>query len=247
MSTSRVTADGAILIDGETGQVLFEKQGFKIRPPASTTKIITAVLGLENADPKDVVVVSEKAGRTPGSSIYLHPGEQISLGELVEGALVRSGNDACVAIAEHLAGSEEHFAHWMSLKAFALGARNSEFINSNGLTHKKHLTTPYDLAQMARYGLKNQTFSAIVKQRTAYLERQGWPKQINNTNRLLWSYPFADVVKTGTTNAAGQCLVASATKGKKKLIAVVLHSDDRFGDCSRLLEYGFNLPAKKVP
>ncbi|WP_170292081.1 D-alanyl-D-alanine carboxypeptidase family protein [Heliobacterium mobile] len=240
-----VSAVAAVLLDGESGTVLYERNAYQARPPASTTKIVTAILGFEYGDVQDEVVVSDKAGNTGEASINLYPGERVALGDLLTGALVRSGNDACVSISEHVAGSEEFFTLWMTAKSRVLGGRSSQFYNTNGLPHKKHWTSAYDLAVIARHAMKNPQFSATVKQKNAFLNnRDGWPKKISNTNALLWSYPFADGVKTGTTDAAGQCLVASATKNNRQLIAVVLRSNDRFGDCMRLFEYGFSLPGK---
>ncbi|MBM7868391.1 hypothetical protein GTO89_16100 [Heliobacterium gestii] len=237
-----VTADAAVLMDAATGKVLFERQSHQARPPASTTKIVTALLGFEYGDLEDEVIISQKAGSTGEASIHLFPGERVALGDLLTGALVRSGNDACVAIAEHVAGSEEFFTLWMTAKSRIMGGQTSQFFNTNGLPHKQHWSSAYDLAIVAREAMRRPEFAAAVKSRHAQLKkRQGWPREIKNTNALLWTYPFADGVKTGTTRAAGACLVASATKNNIQLIAVVLHSDDRFGDSQRLFEYGFNL------
>ncbi|WP_049754118.1 D-alanyl-D-alanine carboxypeptidase family protein [Heliomicrobium modesticaldum] len=240
-ASPQVTADAAVLMDAETGRILFERQAHQPRPPASTTKIVTALLGFEFGDLEDEVIISQKAGSTGEASINLFPGERVALGDLLTGALVRSGNDACVAIAEHIAGSEEFFTLWMTAKSRIIGGRSSQFFNTNGLPHKHHWSSAYDLAVVTREAMRRPEFAATVRSRRATLKnRQGWPKEIKNTNALLWSYPFADGVKTGTTRAAGACLVASATKNNRQLIAVVLHSDDRFGDSLRLFEYGFN-------
>lgn len=237
-----VTADSAILIEASTGQIIFQRQPHQPRPPASTTKILTALIGFELGDMEEEVTISQKAGNTGESTIHLFPGEKVTLGDLLTGAMIRSGNDACVAISEHLAGSEEFFTLWMTTKSRLLGAHSSQFYNPHGLPHKQHYSSAYDLAITASHAMRNPSFAATVKQKDAVLKhRQGWPKQLKNTNRLLWSYPFADGIKTGTTKAAGACLVASATKNNYQLIAVVLHSDDRFGDCLRLFEYGFSV------
>lgn len=237
-----LTADSAVLIDAATGQVLFEKQADKKRPPASTTKIMTTILALEYGNPDDIVTVSEKAGQTGQASIYLDPGEKISLGNLIEGALIKSGNDACVAISEHVAGSEQMFIKLMNAKAKILGAYNTSFANTNGLPNSNHYSTAYDLALMARYGMKLPRFAEITRTKEAAIEfvKPNSALQVRNTNKLLWMYEFADGVKTGTTNAAGKCLVSSATKNSRQLIAVVLDSPGRFQDSINLLEYGFN-------
>lgn len=236
-----VTADAAVLMDSATGDVLYDKQAHKRRPPASTTKIITAILGLELGRPDELVTVSEKAAAVGESTIQLDPGEKIPLYELITGALIKSGNDACVAIGEHIAGSETTFVRMMNQKAMTLGAKDTNFVNTNGLPNKNHYSTAYDLALMARYGLQIPAFSSITRQKETeihFLEPDVF-MDLRNTNKLLWNYPFADGVKTGTTTAAGKCLVASATKDGRQLIAVVLHAPNRFGDAQKLLEWGF--------
>jgi len=237
-----LTADAAVLIDASSGQVLYEKQADKKRAPASTTKIMTTILALEYGNPGDIVTVSEKAGKTGQATIHLDPGEKISLGNLIEGALIKSGNDACVAISEHVAGSEQTFVRMMNAKAKILGAYNTNFANTNGLPNSNHYSTAYDLALMARYGMKLPRFAEITQTKEAAIEfvEPNTALQIRNTNKLLWMYEFADGVKTGTTNAAGKCLVSSATKNGKQLVAVVLDSPGRFKDSINLLEYGFN-------
>ena len=236
-----ISADAAVLMDVATGDVLYGKQANKRRPPASTTKIMTAVLGLELGRSDEVVTVSQKAASIGEATLHLDPGEKITLYELITGALVRSGNDACVAIAEHISGSEDQFVQLMNKKAQALGAENTHFENTNGLPCKDHYSTAYDLALMARHGLQIPQFASIIRQKEAkihFLEPNVF-MDLKNTNKLLWNYPYSDGVKTGTTNAAGKCLVASATKGGRQLLAVVLNAPDRFGDAKKLLEWGF--------
>ncbi|KUO66047.1 MAG: D-alanyl-D-alanine carboxypeptidase [Gracilibacter sp. BRH_c7a] len=237
-----VTAHSAILMDAQTGSILYERDAHKQRPPASTTKILTAIVALELADLDEVVTVSEKADKVGESSLYLNKNDKLKLGELIEGALVKSGNDACVAIAEQTAGSLDNFIKIMNLKAVSIGAYNTNFTNPHGLPDKNHYTTAYDLAVMARYGLGIPEFSEIVQRKVATVNYE-YPQKnrvINNTNKLLYNYYLADGVKTGTTNAAGKCLVASASKNGRRLICVVLNAPDRFGDAQRLLEWGFN-------
>ena len=237
-----VTAHSAILIDAQTGDVLYERDAHKKRPIASTTKILTAILAIELADLDEITVVSEKADRVGESSLYLNKGEKIKLGELLEGALLRSGNDACVAIAEQTAGSLDEFIQLMNKKAIALGAYNSNFVNPHGLPANNHYSTAYDLALIARYAMENPVFSEIVAQKYSVVsfEEPSRSESIKNTNKLLWNYPLADGIKTGTTNAAGKCLVASASNEGRRLICVVLNAPDRFGDAQRLLQWGLN-------
>ncbi|KGP76630.1 D-alanyl-D-alanine carboxypeptidase [Desulfosporosinus sp. Tol-M] len=238
---SGVSAAAAVLMDVTTGDVLFGKQADTRRPPASTTKIMTAILGLELGRPDEVVTVSQKAAAVGEATLHLDPGEKLTLYELITGALVRSGNDACVAIAEHISGSEEQFVKLMNKKALALGAQNTNFENTNGLPRKGHYSTAKDLALMARHGLQIPQFASIIRQKETeihFLEPDGF-MDLKNTNKLLWNYPYANGVKTGTTTAAGKCLVASATKEGRQLVAVVLNAPDRFGDAKKLLEWGF--------
>ena len=206
------------------------------------TKITDHSRTLEYGNPDDIVTVSDKAGRVGQASIYLDPGEKLTLGNLIEGALIKSGNDACVAIAEHIAGSEEIFVKLMNAKAKTLGAYDTHFANTNGLPNSDHYSTAYDLALMARYGMRLPRFAEITRTKEAEIEfvepQSALP--VRNTNKLLWMYEFADGVKTGTTNAAGKCLVSSATKNGRQLIAAVLDSPGRFADSMKLLEYGFN-------
>lgn len=237
-----VTAHSAILMDAQTGDILYERDAHKQRPNASTTKILTAIVALELAGLDEVVTVSAKADKVGESSLHLNKDDKLKLGELIEGALVKSGNDACVAIAEQTAGSLDNFMKLMNLKAVTLGAFNTHFINPHGLPDKNHYSTAYDLAVIARYGLSIPEFSKIVQRKVATVnyEHPQKNKVINNTNKLLYNYPLADGVKTGTTNAAGKCLIASASKNGRRLICVVLNAPDRFGDAQRLLEWGFN-------
>lgn len=238
---ARVTAAAAVLMDVTTGDVLFGKQADTRRPPASTTKIMTAILGLELGRPDEVVTVSQKAAAVGEATLHLDPGEKIILYELITGALVKSGNDACVAIAEHIAGSEDQFIKLMNKKALALGAQNTNFVNTNGLPRKEHYSTAKDLALMARHGLQLPQFASITRQKETeihFLEPDVF-MDLRNTNKLLSNYLYADGVKTGTTTAAGKCLVSSATKEGRQLVAVVLNAPDRFGDAKKLLEWGF--------
>ncbi|MHB1125549.1 MAG: D-alanyl-D-alanine carboxypeptidase family protein [Bacillota bacterium] len=237
-----VSASTAILMEEYSGQVLFAKGADVPRPPASTTKIMTALLALKNGRLEQVVTISPKAAMTEESSIYLEAGERILFLDLVKGALIKSGNDACVAIAESVAGSEDVFLWMMNRQACLLGGRSSSFKNTNGLPNKGHYSSALDLALIARYALQNPIFAEIVRTKeTIIAEQQGnWPRYLKNTNRLLWKYPGADGVKTGTTDAAGQCLVASATRDGRRLLSVVLNSGDRFAETRAILDYGFD-------
>jgi D-alanyl-D-alanine carboxypeptidase (penicillin-binding protein 5/6) len=239
-STVGITADAAVLMDADTGQLLYAKNPHRRMPIASTTKIMTALLAIECGNLGSPVMVSSRAAGVEGSSIYLRAGESLVLEELVYGALMHSGNDACVAIAEHVASREDIFVQWMNLRAGLLGLKNTTFMNTNGLPHKDHLSSAFDLAVIARSALHNPVFKKIVSTKYHEIKGPGGKRHLSNTNQLLWGYQGADGVKTGTTNAAGKCLVSSASRDGRRLIAVVLHSADRYGDSTRLLDHGFN-------
>lgn len=246
--TSRTTAApvvnvrAAILMDAKTGMILYQANAFARLPPASTTKIMTAIIALENGDLSAPVTASRRAAATEGSSIWLREGETLTLKEMLYGVLLKSGNDACVAVAEHIAGREEEFVRRMNRRTQELGAFNTHFVNSNGLPAREHYSTAYDLATITRHALRDSNFAAIVKTRKTCISWPGetWERTLRNSNKLLTLFEGADGVKTGTTSEAGQCLVASATRNSQQLIAVVLHSDNRWQDAISLLEYGFS-------
>lgn len=244
-SPPKIEAQAAILIDAKTGQILYEKNSHVRNAPASTTKVLTAIIAIESGQLDEEVKISSRAANTAGSSMHLSTGQLISMRELVIGLLLRSGNDAAVAIAEHLAGSVESFVTLMNYKAQLLDATNSHFANPHGLTAVNHYSTAFDLAWIARYALTNPIFSTIVNTKETnieWLDRRGkeHDQSLKNTNKLLWLLEEADGVKTGTTNQAGPCLISSATRGNQKLIAVVLHDHSRWYDSMQLLKYGFD-------
>jgi D-alanyl-D-alanine carboxypeptidase (penicillin-binding protein 5/6) len=236
-----VGASAAILMDAQTGQILFERNAFVRRYPASTTKILTAIIVLEEADLSAKVQISKKAARTDGSSMHLVAGQVHSVHDLVVGLLLRSGNDAAVALAEHMSGSEAAFVAKMNAKARAIGAQASNFMNPHGLPNPQHYTTAYDLARIAQYAMRNAQFAAIVRSRSTGLTYEELDRHVvlHNTNRLLYMLPEADGVKTGTTGAAGRCLVFSGTRQGQQLIGVVLNDGNRFTDAASLLRWGF--------
>lgn len=242
----RVTADTAVLIDVETGQVYFAKNHTRRAAPASLTKIMTAVVAVENGSLDDVVTVDSKsASVSMGSIIDLRKGEKITLGELLTAALVSSANDSTVAIACHVGGSHARFITMMNAKAAALGLLNTRFANTNGYHDPNHYTTAYDLAKLTRYALGHPKINELVQTREATIHWTDPPdreKKLKNSNRLLFGdYEGIDGVKTGTTPLAGNCLVASATREGRRLIAVALHSNDRYRDCINMFDYGFEV------
>ena len=236
-----VSANSAILIEATTGRVLFEQNAYEKRPMASTTKVMTAILALENCDPDEMVVVSQNASGVGGSSIWLSVGEHMPLSDMLFGLMLSSGNDAAIAIAEHVAGSVDEFVAMMNAKAQEIGAYNTHFVNPNGLPADDHYTTAYDLAMICAYAMRNNYFCEIVKTQYKTIPWEGheWDRVCKNKNKLLWNYEGGNGIKTGYTDAAGKCLCAAAKRDGMQLIAVVLDAPDMFNDCTRLLDYGF--------
>jgi D-alanyl-D-alanine carboxypeptidase (penicillin-binding protein 5/6) len=228
-----------LLLDAETGQVLWEENGFEPLPPASTTKILTALLCLDLAPLDREVEVSAAASAVGESSVGLLTGERFTLGELLNAALLKSANDACYAIAEGVAGSEPYFVHLMNVKAAALGAFGANLLNTNGLPAEEHLLSCYDLAILARQAMENAEFRERVGSRYGSMNGGSYNRSLKNTNKLL-NNEYVTGIKTGTTNAAGACLVSSMERGGRSVIAVVLHSSDRYNDSLKLLNYGID-------
>ncbi|MDD4601703.1 D-alanyl-D-alanine carboxypeptidase DacB [bioreactor metagenome] len=239
--TPDVTAKSAIVIEASTGKVLYEKDAEQRRYPASTTKIMTLIVALEHGNLEDIVTASATAASTEGSSLWLAQDEQLKLGDLLYGIMLISGNDATVAVAEHISGSLPKFAQLMTEKAHAIGAVSTFFTNSSGLPDPNHYTTAHDLARITAYGYKNPIFTQIVGSKTKIIP---WPgkdhdRELFNENRMLWLYDGANGVKTGYTDAAGRCLVSAANRNGVQLITVVLDSDYMWQDSIVLLDYGF--------
>lgn len=242
VASPRITADAGILMDFTTGVVLFEKKAHELRHPASLTKIMTAIVVLETCGLQDVVTVTTEATRVSGSRAGIRPGQKFTVEDMLYSLLLESANDVALALAVHVAGSVTGFAEIMNEKAWEAGARNTHFSNPHGLTEPDHLTTAYDLALLARHALRYPLFAEAVRTRVAEIDRLDKPVvlRLHNTNKLLQHFEGADGVKTGTTSASGRSLVASATRDDHKLVSVVLHSDSRWDDAARLLDYGFD-------
>ena len=234
-------ARAAVLIERNTGMVLLCHNENEPLPMASTTKVMTALLALEKGNLDDVVTVGRNAYGVPGTSIYLNLGEHITLRNLLYGLLLASGNDAAVAIAEHIGGSVEAFCTMMTERAAELGCENTVFVNPNGLPAEGHHTTAYDLALIAREAMKHETFREIVSTRRASIPWEGrsYDRILNNKNRLLTDYEGATGIKTGFTSKAGRCLVFSAEREGMELIGVVLNCGTWFDSAERLLDWGF--------
>lgn len=236
-----VTAIAAVLMDAGTGQVLYDRNAHLLWPPASTTKIMTALVALDQM-PLDarITITPEVARFREGAVVGLPAGARIPLRDLLYALLLASGNDAALAIAEGVAGTVPAFVDRMNAKAVQLGAFQTHFTSPHGLYDREHYSTAYDLALIARVALENPTFRQIVHTRVWTLALPGRaPRRLINHNHLLARYPGADGVKTGYVHQSGQTLVASATHHGWRLIAVLLDSRRIYTDASRLLDYGF--------
>jgi serine-type D-Ala-D-Ala carboxypeptidase (penicillin-binding protein 5/6) len=233
-----ISAENAVLMEFESGRVLFEKSAHEKKSIASITKIMTAIIAIEYGDLNDIVTISDNAARSIGSSIYLKAGEKVKLKDLVYGLMLRSGNDAAVAIAEHIGGSVEGFAYLMNEKAKWIGMQNSHFVNPSGLEEEGHYSTAYDMALLMRYAMNNKIFAEISGTKQYQGENEPYPWY--NKNKLLTKYyKYCIGGKTGYTRVAGRTLVTSAEKNGMKLIAVTLNASSDWRDHTNLYEWGF--------
>ena len=241
LAAPSVSAKSAILIEAESGKVLYQQHAFRRLPMASTTKIMTAIVALESGDVKRTVTVSPDATGIEGSSIYLYPNEQLTMEELIYALLLESANDAATAIAIEVAGSEEAFAALMNRKAEALGLMATHFTNPHGLDHEDHYTTAYDLAKIAAYALQNPLFATIcgTTRKTVPLKGDEGTRVLVNHNKMLSRYEGAIGIKTGFTKRSGRCLVSAATRDGLTLIAVTLGAPDDWNDHTAMLDFGF--------
>ena len=230
-----VSAHSAALLDGDSGQVLWEKNAREQSLIASTTKIMTALVVLEQADLKDVVEVPQEAVGVEGSSMYLKAGEQLTVEDLLYGLMLSSGNDAAVVLAIHVSGSPEDFAGEMNRKAEALGLQNTHFANPNGLDHEGNYATAESLGLLAAAAMQNPSFRTIVSTKTYTCVGH----TMTNHNKLLWQYQGAVGVKTGFTKHAGRILVGCAEKNGRRLISVTINAPSDWNDHKQMLDYGF--------
>ncbi|MDP5273756.1 D-alanyl-D-alanine carboxypeptidase family protein [Chengkuizengella axinellae] len=235
------SAESYALIDVESGRILANKDGDKQMLIASITKIMTAIVAIEEGDLASKVNVGKNAYRKEGSSIYLKLGEQMNLEDMIYGLMLRSGNDAATAIAEHVGGSIEGFAYLMNKKADEIGMQNSHFMNPHGLNEEGHYSSANDIARLTAYALNDPLFQEIVgtKVKKVPNPHEEWDYTWYNKNKMLSLYEGADGVKTGYTKNAGRCLVSSATKNGQQLAVVTLNDPHDWVDHSRLLDYGF--------
>lgn len=232
-----------LVYDRKTKEVLYEKNGYKQVPMASTTKIMTAMVVIENCDITQTVKITQKVAGTGGSRLGLKTNDSITVLDLLYGLLLKSGNDAAVALAIHTAGSVEAFAEIMNQKAKDLRLQNTHFVTPHGLDEAEHYTTAFELAKMADYAMQNEVFKRIVGTKTAGITINGQFRMIQNTNELLGYLDGVNGVKTGFTNGAGRCLVTCCNRNGQEIICVVLGADTkkiRTTDSVKLIEYAYN-------
>lgn len=234
-------AKASALIDVESGRLLYSHNGDTPMRIASLTKIMTAIVAIEHGNLTDMVKTSKRAAGKEGSSIYLQLGEEMSLSNMLYGLMLRSGNDAATAIAEHVGGSEEGFVHLMNEKAAFLGLKQTQFKNPHGLDDDGHYSSANDLAKMTSYALKNEVFAEIVRTKVKKVPNPHaeWDYSYTNKNKMLNMYDGADGVKTGYTKIALRCLVSSATRNGQQLAAVTINDGDDWADHRKLLDWGF--------
>lgn len=236
VQVSAVSAQNAIVLDAQTGEVLFEKNPDRQGLIASTTKIMTALLICEQCNVLDRMKIPKEAVDIEGSSMYLKEGEVLTLQELLYGLMLHSGNDAAVALAIYCGGTVEGFVQMMNDKAHRLGLTHTHFENPNGLDSREHYSTARDLAILAAYAMENPIFSKIVSTKSVKIG----DRYLNNHNKLLWQVEGADGIKTGYTRAAGRILVSSATRDGRRLIAVTMDAPNDWKDHAVLLNDGFS-------
>ena len=241
MSPPSLSAQSAILIEAESGGVVWEKNAHTRLPMASTTKIMTALVALELASPDTVICVDARAVGTEGSSVYLSEGETLTLEELLYALMLESANDAAVAIAIGVSGSEEAFVDAMNAKATSLGLSDTHFANPHGLDAEAHYTTAYELGRIAQVALQNSLFQTIVSTRKTTIPHQNADgvRLLVNHNKMLRQYDGCIGVKTGYTKKSGRCLVSAAERDGVTVIAVTIDSPDDWNDHTKLLDYGF--------
>jgi D-alanyl-D-alanine carboxypeptidase len=244
----RVTARAAFLVDANTGQVLYQREADLSLSPASTTKILTAILALESGKrPTELLRVTKSATRVPSSKLNLKAGQSMSIHDLLYGLLLTSANDAGIVLAEGIAGSVARFGELMNLKAREIGAINSRFVNPHGLTAPEHYSTAKDMALIFSYAMKNPEFREIIQTKTSSVSfitsgktRKMRRISVRSHNRLLWNFDGAIGGKTGYTFAAQKCFVGGVSRNGTTLIVSVMGSRDLWGDVRRLLEHGLD-------
>lgn len=239
----KINSRSAVVIDRKSKNIIYGKNENVKKAMASTTKIMTAMVVIQNTNLNNTVEISKKAAGTGGSRLGLKAGDKVTVKDLLYGLLLRSGNDCAVALAEYVAGSVQEFSNLMNQNAQMLGLNNTHFVTPHGLDEEEHYTTAYELAILADYALNNELFAQIVNKKSYTININKNSKTLNNTNELLGNLNGVYGVKTGFTNGAGRCLVTSIKRGNLDVICVVLGADtkkDRTRDSAKLIEYTFN-------
>lgn len=236
------TAKACVVMERNSGRILFEKNSNDRLPMASTTKIVTALTVLNNGNLDDVVTIPSQACGIEGSSVYLRTGERLTVKELLYGLMLRSGNDCATALALHVGGSVEHFAEMMNQTAQSIGCTDSNFVNPHGLHDDNHYTSAKDLGAITCSALSNEHFAEIVATKSAKIANDGYdyPRVLTNKNKLLASFADADGVKTGYTKKAGRCFVGSATRNGMQVVVVVLNCGPMFEEAAQMLDVAFD-------
>lgn len=252
----KVFSESAILIDAKSGQTIYGKNENKRMNPASITKIATAIYAIENGDLSDDVVISETATKVEGTTVFLEPGEVVTLKKLIIGMIVNSGNDAALAIAEHIDGSLANFEkHFNAYLQDYIGVNNTHFENPHGLYGENHYSTAHDMAKITKYAMENETFRSIINIQEYKWDGASWDTTLVNHHRLiLGEFPYDAQItggKNGFINESGYTLVTTATKDDLNLIAVTMKTDDKdvpYTDTLNLFDFGFqNFQTKKIP
>ena len=239
----KINSRSAVVIDRKSKNIIYGKNENVKKAMASTTKIMTAMVVIQNTNLNNTVEISKKAAGTGGSRLGLKAGDKVTVKDLLYGLLLRSGNDCAVALAEYVAGSVPEFSNLMNQNAQMLDLNNTHFVTPHGLDEEEHYTTAYELAILADYALNNELFAQIVNKKSYTININKNSKTLNNTNELLGNLNGVYGVKTGFTNGAGRCLVTSIKRGNLDVICVVLGADtkkDRTRDSAKLIEYTFN-------
>jgi D-alanyl-D-alanine carboxypeptidase len=239
LSPGWVSATSAVVVDGDSGQILWARDANTPTPPASLTKIATALVVLDHAKLSDTVTVDLDSRRMTGSTVMgVHPGDVLTVEDLLYGLMLPSGNDAALVLARHVAGTREGFADLMNEKVRSLGLTGTHFANPHGLDAAGHLSTAYDMVMLAREGMRTPLFQSLASSRT-YETPRGGGFDLRNLNQLLWRYRDADGVKIGYTPAAGRTIVASATRDGHRVYVAALKSNDIYADSAALLDWAF--------
>ncbi|WP_297423724.1 D-alanyl-D-alanine carboxypeptidase family protein [Clostridium sp.] len=236
-SNLRVNARCAIALDKESGTILYEQNAYEIVPMASTTKILTSLIAIEQGNLDKKVIISKKAVSIRGSRVGYKENEEISMKELIFGLMFKSGNDAAIAIAEELGGSIEGFADIMNHYARGIGILDSHFESPHGLDSSNHYSSAYDLAILTAKGMDYDLFREIVGSKEILKEKYNFTRDYTNINKILWKIPGANGVKTGYTGQAGKCLVSSINNNGKDIIIVVLNCPDRWNVTDKIYNH----------